>query len=203
MNVLHATSPHDVHAALALRYRAYRGLGTIPESPDGLFKDVFDDDPRARLIAVQAGRETIATVRIIVSRGAHEPLCASELFAAELAALEPTDEAPIYEISRMAVAPEYRNSPEPLYRMLAFISHAAIADKMRYILAPVRAQQARSYRVLLGMHELAPERFSPTQNVTLGLMGAYWRDALEHASRRYPELFPPMPQYGLDEAPYA
>lgn len=192
-----ASTTADLESAFRLRYHQYRMLGTIPEIPSGLFHDALDSVPHARILVVRDEfDEVIATARLLRSGGPSEPLTADELFAEERHALPHSPERPLYETTRLAIDHKYRGNPEPFYRIFGLAAQLALEENPSYAVAPARERQALSYIRLLGMADLAPERFSPTQQVSLRFLGAPYEHAFTCLTRRYRSCFPASARKG-------
>lgn len=186
-----ASTPTELEMAFSLRYAQYRQLGTIPEISSNQLYDDFDFVPHARILVVKNPLgDIVATARLLRSGGMHERLTADELFAEERCALPHDSDRPLYETTRLAIANQYRSNPEPFFRLFGLAAHLALDENPSFAIAPARERQALSYMRLLGMTDLAPERYSPAQQVSLRFLGAPYEHAFSCLTRRYRTCFP-------------
>lgn len=132
----------------ALRYRAYRAEGYIPENPAARFFDDYDFESANRSFLTYCNGQLIGSVRACVSSpklGEHLP--AAEIYEQELAAEVGFDKV-IVESNKFVFEPGFRQAGGLAARLILVrnVLNYAVSLEADVIVTAVRKSHARLYK---------------------------------------------------------
>jgi hypothetical protein len=166
--------------AYRIRYRSYEPHGYVPQAPDGVFMDPFDDANHSRTLVIYRDECPVATLRLSCSlAGTPASLLGSlpcaDLFETELRAVQARLEAQgrrpvIAEVNRLAKMPEIQSDHLITVGLFKMLKYLAVASPAESFVVAVRLPHVKFYR-RLGFETLAPVRRLERYNVSLALMG--------------------------------
>lgn len=185
-HLVKAVSSSDISDALALRYQAYRKLGTIPENPSGRFEDALDNLPTAHHWLIEnAERQRVGAVRVMVAERPEHELTCSRAFPDEIRGLL-VEHGSVMEPGRLAI-PDAQGR-----RGLAVLLEAAnrtyVEKRPAFLVVQALGDRVATYQRLVGLRPLAGPRRCPVQGVVLHLLGAPTAEAQRASVRIRTEL---------------
>ncbi len=187
------TDSADLEALYRLRYRSYRGNGSIPENETGRMADAFDESANCLHVAVEMEGEMLASVRLhLVSKLSH---CAPTLEVFPEIMAEAAPDLTVLDPTRFVIDPEARKRQVPLHFLALRIPFlAAMFYDIDLALAPVRAEHTAFYRRYLGYSLALEPRSYPGLKKPIQLLTANFREERDRVLERVP-VFGPMAEF--------
>ena len=179
-------SGEDLEAIYRLRYRAYRANQFVPESPDRITTDIFDDTPNCYRFGVFIENELVSTVRI-------HHVSQAEPFAPIISSFEDVL-VPRLERGESFINPTLLAAdPQAavIYRALPYVTLRLAVIANSYFdttscICVVRAEHAAFYRRVFGAVQVGEPRSYPPFTVTVMLYDANCAINMPRTLERFP-----------------
>lgn len=157
-----ANTPTQIELVQALRYKAYRAEGYIPENATERFFDDYDFEPVNRSFLTYCNGQLIGSIRACVSSprlGEHLP--AAEIYEEEIAAKVGFDKV-IVESNKFVFEPGFRQSGGLAARVILVrnMLNYALSIEADAIVTAVRKSHARIYKSF-GFRQIADAKRYP------------------------------------------
>lgn len=187
-----ATTAEEREAIFALRYRAYRREGAVPENPTHLLTDPYDALPNARLVGLHLDGRLVGSVRLhLVSDITRDQSPALAVFGSVLNAAM-TSHTRLLDPNRLVLEPDVaRHEPELHWALLRVPMIAAAHFNVRLVTATVRPEHIAFYRRVLRFAQRSEPMAYPTLLTPLSLLTADFLPTVTAAIfRRFPHMRP-------------
>lgn len=168
-----ARTPAELDVAAAIRYRAYRATGALPESASARFLDAFDQAPDARTVLVWHGDRPVAATRTLVSRdAARTDLTAALAFGDVIREVIPPH-AVVIEANRFVVDPDVAGmTRRAIWPMIRANLMRCAFEEGDYFVAALRPAHLAFYARVLRLSVASEERVYPGLRTGMHLMTA-------------------------------
>lgn len=148
--------------AYQLRYRSYRSVDGIPENPEGIAVDDYDNQSNARTHLIWYEGKPVASVRSLIWSDQYNwqsTTCLDAYRSAVQAKLGL--ETPILESNRYVVDPDFkgRKSLTAQYLLFRIQTISCLFDRCQYVITAVRTNHIPFYKRLMGFYPIS----EPTQ----------------------------------------
>lgn len=180
-------TPESLEIAYRLRYKAYRHNHAIPMSPDGLAKDIFDEQHNTRTHLIWYEGKPVASVRSSIwsSRYGYLPTESTTVFRKEVKRYLGMKDNFI-ESAHFVTAPELAgresyNAQIMLYRVQDLSSRF---DNCEMIITAVQERHVSFYKRVLGFRQISLSKTLDWIDYDLVLMRAPMEESRELAARR-------------------
>lgn len=183
------TCDEDRDHLFAARYRGYRDAGIDVQSPDGRFRDVYDEMPSTLLIGVYVGQRPVGTIRVCTWRPEEGGGVPCEKVYPEVAAIKAEAEGPVVELSRLAVehaaVPMARRTAvyAQLVRMGLLLCFAMDVDRT---LVATHEQWRSFYERIFGFKRIAGPKAYPPGDEPIILLHRSFRRGSKRTALRNP-----------------
>lgn len=164
----------DRREAFAVRYKAYRHAGHIPETADGLYSDPADAWPTTALIAAYDKGKCVGVIRLAVSQPwqpASTLPCAR--YYPALNAIKAAAPRAVIEIGRLAIDPAITNTSYRTTLFAALIRAcfiAAQAVRASHIVLTARAVSTGFHTSMLGFEQYGEPAFYPPGDLPIAML---------------------------------
>lgn len=197
MNAIRVTSAGGDRVAretaFRIRYRGYRSAGHIESTPDGLFRDAFDDQPGSETLLAHIDETPVGTIRILrrPSGEALDKLPAAQVFRRELES-ELGLQSSAIEVNRFALEPALQTigSFRVKLALLKAVLATCCTEDVRYCVAAARDEHLRFYTEFLHMRLLGAPVLYPGLRFKTSLLVGDLSAGLEKIGRTLPALVP-------------
>jgi hypothetical protein len=183
------TCDEDRDHLFAARYRGFRDAGHDIQSPDGRYRDRYDDLPSTLLIGVYAGARPVGTMRVCTWHSETGGGVPCEEVYTEVAGIKAAAAGPVVELSRLAVehgaVPMARRTAvyAQLVRMGLLVCFATDVDRT---LVAAHAQWRTFYERIFGFRMVAgPEPYPPGNDPVI-LLHRSFRTGSKRSALRNP-----------------
>jgi hypothetical protein len=174
----------------ALRYRAYRSVDAIEESPYERFSDAYDEQPNHALWALLENGRLVGSIR----SAWYEPqsvwsIPELDTYATDLA-LVPGAELGLYSGNRFVVCPDFAKRSDT-YAMHLLRFHILLAQTFpAVVLAAVRGHHVPFYKRVLLLERVSKARLYPGLNCSMYLLACRYHEQIAAVYEKTPSLFP-------------
>ena len=201
LRIRRVDSPTWRNRVYALRYRAYRRVDAIPESPSERFSDTFDQQPNHILWALTDGDRVVGSIRVTW----HEP--GSELLIPEQVGYASAVQAVVAPQTRLFAGNRFVTDtegdairPQLAILLLKYLVLTSLEGGCDWALAAVRAHHLPFYWRVLRLKQVSEARNYPGLDAPMCLTACHFPNEIERVYRRQPLLRPTADdQVMLDE----
>lgn len=156
-----ANTLEERESVFQLAYQVYLNKGYIKENHNEWLVQSFDSNSETVILMVQdKQKNTVGTVTLVFDGSSRLP--AEKIYGNELKILRNQNEK-IVEISRLVIAPDYRNSKEILILLFNYLHvYSYLVKKYSCLVIEVNPRHTAYYQALLHFRAIGEEKPCPT-----------------------------------------